>query len=1413
MNFLATWTSLMQLRSRRKPPHARTEATRMGKRTSAIINRGSSPLCRARRLASLVAISGVIIGTLASTAQAGFFPSGQFGSSGSANGQFSTPEGVAVDQATGDVYVADHVNNRVERFDPTGNYLSQFQVSGPAGVAIDQATGDLYVTELDNDVVDKFDPSGNLILQFGSTGSGDGQFGSGSQLGPNSAAVDPTTGDVYVADPANSRVEKFDPNGNFLSSISISGCLDSWRSVAVDSNGNLYFVACSSVHKYDSTGNPQPYALTNFVGAVGWLTVDAAGDVFVAAGQGYGIYEYDSSGNQLDHFAVGGVPDTTFGMAFGDAHGILYVTDYYGDLGDMYQTLPPGPPAVVRESASPTGEAATSATLQGEIVPASYATTYHFEYGTTTSYGTSVPVPDGSLPGDFDVHPVSAGISGLQPRTIYHYRLVATNSAGTTDGPDRTFTTGFAITSFASQITNADGSTDTQAGSHPYQITTSFSFNTALIDGTPSLAGGYEKDIQVDLPAGLVGDPQAVPQCTQLDFQNGGYDTNCPISSVVGTAEVDRTSGSSADTRIFNLEPPPGVPAEFGMVVVDAGAKVRLDASVRTGGDYGITIGVHNITQAVDVAGSTLHFWGVPADPSHDALRGGPAGVPPKAFLTMPTACSGPLTTTMRADSWDDPGDYVSAQSVTQDSHGNPISLNGCNRLDFSPTITVQPDTTIADSPSGLSVDLHMPQTDNPDGLAEANLKTAVVTLPAGVSVNPSSANGLAACSEAQIGIDNANEPTCPDASKIGSVEVDTPLLPNPLKGSVYVAQQGSNPFESLLAIYVTAEDPVSGVLVKLAGHVVADPVTGQLTTTFDNNPQLPFTDFKLNFFGGPRGVLATPESCGTFTTTSSLTAWSGTSAVSLSDPFTISPGCVSGFSPTFLAGTTNPQAGSFSPFVLSFQRSDTDQYFSGLAVKLPPGMLAKLAGVSECSDAELAAAAANTGTAELANPSCPANSQVGTVQTGAGAGPDPYFVPGKAYLTGPYKGAPYGLAVVVPAVAGPYDLGTVVVRQALYVDPTTAQVTAVSDPFPTILQGIPLRIRRVDVNLNRPDFTLNPTSCNPMSIGALMSSTGGLGVGFTPRFQVGGCQALPFSPKLNMSLTGRGRTRSGDHPDLIATLTQRSGQANLHNAKVALPLSLALDPNNSQHVCNYDVAQAVHGGAVGCPKSTIVGLAAAQTPLLDKPLTGPVYLVQGIRFGKNGQRIRTLPSLLIPLRGQIALDLRANSSVNGAQQLVTTFSTIPDAPVSKFTLTITGGPKGLLVITGRGRTICGKKQVANSQFGAQSGKVNTQNDMLGTPCGKAAGLRHTAVKRDTVRVSVHVPGAGKLHASGKWLKSQLRRFGHAQTVTLDLHLTKAAIRRLHHKHGHLQTQVMLNWTPAGGGTHPMQTRVLTIRS
>ena len=740
----------------------------------------------------------------------------------------------------------------------------------------------------------------------------------------------------------------------------------------------------------------------------------------------------------------------------------------------------------------------------------------------------------------------------------------------------------------------------------------------------------------------------------------------------------------------------------------------------------------------------SIAIWGVPADPSHDAERfrpgasnpgdgnGNPlAAGSPAPFLTYPFVCSGtPLATSIQADDWFVPG-------RTCRRRGSLPAPTNCGSLAVSsPSLSVQPLSSTAGAPSGYGIDLSVPQDLDPYSLSTPPLQNVSVTLPEGVQLSAPAANGLSGCTDAELGLHSLVAAACPDSSKVGSVEIDTPLLPDPLTGSIFVGSQVSStdPFR----IFLVAQG--DGVTVKLAGAVQFDPATGQLTTAFDNNPEIGFSELKLDFFGGPDAALSNPASCGTYTASSDITPYGGVPAQSPSGSFVIDQGCGTGgaFSPALSAGLSNPVAGAFTSFVMDLTRPDGQQNISGLTVKLPPGVTAKLAGVPLCPDADTASG------------DCPGGSQVGTTTAAVGDGPSPLYLPqpGKTptavYLAGAYKGAPYSLVIVVPAQAGPYDLGTIVVRAALFVDPTTAQVTVVSDPLPQIVMGVPNQYQRIYVNINRPDFMIAPTSCDPMQISATVtgvplggpvsvnpaqigySTAPGQNTTVTSPLQVGDCSALGFSPKLKMALTGKGKTKSGDHPTLTATLSQPFGQANIHAAKVTLPLSMALDPNNSQHVCNYDVALAVHGGAVGCPASTIVGSATAVTPLLSQPLTGDVYLVQGIRFS-HGIRIRTLPSLLIPLRGQIALDLRAQSSVNGASALVTTFSTIPDAPVSKFTLQIAGGKKGLLVITGRGRTICNKAQVTTASLGAQSGKVENSSIRMSTPCGKVhKAKKHT---------------------------------------------------------------------------------------
>jgi hypothetical protein len=655
-------------------------------------------------------------------------------------------------------------------------------------------------------------------------------------------------------------------------------------------------------------------------------------------------------------------------------------------------------------------------------------------------------------------------------------------------------------------------------------------------------------------------------------------------------------------------------------------------------------------------------------------------------FLTTPTSCTTTLTAKLTANSWQSPGSIDTASA-------HMPGMSNCEALSFSPTLSAQPDPKVADSPAGMNVDLHVPQApDTPSALATPAVKKAVVTLPPGMTLNSATADGLGVCSEKQFGLTKSNQPACPNASKIGSVEIDSPIQADPLVGSVYLAEPVVNEVHSLLAIYVAGQS--DGVLVKLVGATMPNLATGQLTVTFPNSPQLPFSDFKLDFFNGPRAALATPESCGTFKTTSALTPWSGGAAATPSDAFTLRSGCVSGFSPTFIAGVSNPQAGASSPFALSFSRGDTDQEFAGLTTTLPQGLLAKLGSVPLC-----ASAAAESGT-------CQASSQVGTAEVGAGAGPEPFFLPGKVYLTGPYKGGPYGLAIVTHPHAGPVSLGTLVVRQSLHIDPTTAQVTVVSDRFPTILLGIPLRIRRIDVNLNRPGFMVNPTSCDVMKVTAVLTSTMGKKAPEASRFQVGGCSGLGFSPSLKMALKGTKHT--GGNPTLVTTLsepvTHPFAQANLRSARVTLPPSLGPNLGALNSLCPKSVADAVGSGAVGCPKGSIVGTASVQTPLLAKPLTGSVYVVQGTSL---------LPTLLVPLRGPIALNLRATTALKNGR-LITTFQNIPDAAVSKFVLTFAGGPNGLLTIS---KNICSSPQVADSDMVAHSGQTKSSHVTLSTPC------------------------------------------------------------------------------------------------
>jgi hypothetical protein len=931
----------------------------------------------------------------------------------------------------------------------------------------------------------------------------------------------------------------------------------------------------------------------------------------------------------------------------------------------------------------------------------------------------------------------------------------------------------------------------TQAGGHPYSLSIQIELNTATdsVNG-PDWPIDPVKNLIVNSPPGLIGNPTVMAQCTMDQLADPNARPQCSPDSQVGVINIVTPLGQAfrfPAFPVFNMVPPPGVPARFSFNF--GGTVISLDAEVRSGGDYGFTVAGHNTSEGLALAGVELTLWGVPADPIHTperscpgqtaAAQSGmtcPAGIEPQAFLTLPTSCTGPTTTTLQADSWFNPG--VTHSDGTPDlsdpnwrqaaftSHdppgiaddpsplhplaptfpglapaqwGPPQGNTGCAAVPFQPQISVAPTNRRADSPTGLTVDLKVPQQElgDPQALAQADLKDAVVKLPVGMSINAASADGLAGCSLAQIGLHSQNtEPTCPDNSKIGTVTIDTPLLDHPIEGAVYLAKQGENPFGSLFALYIVGDDHAqSGTVIKLAGEVQADPQTGQLTTTFTDQPQLPFEDLHLELFGGSRAALRTPPRCGTAATEVSLAPWSGNPPVNLSSKFQITEGpggapCPpnpAAFNPKLSAGTTNPLAGAFSPFVLRLTRDDGSQELKGLTTTLPEGLTGKLAGIPYCPDSVLAAipTAEGTGTAQLAAPSCPAASQVGTVIAGAGAGPTPLYVDtGRAYLAGPYKGAPLSLAIVTPAIAGPFDLGNVVVRTALQVDPYTTEITAQTDSLPTILDGVPLDLRDVRVYLNRPDFTLNPTGCDAAQIGGTASGTEGSSAPISTPFQVAGCQNLGFKPTLKLSL--KGKTKRSGHPSLRAVLTypSKGAYSNIASAQVALPHAEFLDQGNLDKVCTQPQLR-THT----CPAKSVYGHAKAWTPLLDKPLEGPVYL--GVGFGYK------LPALVAELDGQIRVLLKGKVDTTKKEGIRNTFEAVPDAPVSRFELSLKGGKKyGLLE---NSENICRKTQKADARFAAHSGKVLEMAPVIANDCGKKKGQKRG-----------HKGGKGKPHHGGR---------------------------------------------------------------
>ncbi len=914
----------------------------------------------------------------------------------------------------------------------------------------------------------------------------------------------------------------------------------------------------------------------------------------------------------------------------------------------------------------------------------------------------------------------------------------------------------FGIAGFEAKVTNADENDDYEpAGGHPHFGITDILFNTTA-DGTPD---GNVKDIRVDVPPGLVSNPQALPQCTDTQRTT----TGCPPATQLGTEELTAVAGgvflqlkvpfynmTFDDTQVsrFGFNPEKAgdalgpIPTEV-VSAVGALEPVDIIGGVRWEGDYGVYFTISDTANTPEVISSKLTFFGVPASTAHNAERGEAclgaqtniATVPvtlfpftcnsggqtssatPTPFLTNPTRClEQRLTTTLTA--WSHADEMVQATSLSSTRDDGGEGPSNCNQLPFAPTISVAPDTTEPDSPVGPEFGLHVPADGllTPGQLSTAHVEDASITLPPGMTLNPSAANGLEACTDAGLALGTRDPVNCPVASEIGTVSVDTPLLPTPLEGTIYVGQpQPGNQYR----VFLTADG--NGVSVRLKGSARPDPSTGQLTVVFEDNPQQAFEDITLDVRDGSRAPLATPVDCGQKTATSLLKPYSGTPSVSPSSNFEIAgQGCPPTFEPGFGARSANPTSGAFAPLQADIARADRNEFLSGVRVDTPPGLGAMISRVEKCADA-----AATAGT-------CPAGSRIGTVRTRSGSGSEPFALSGPVYFTEGYKGAPFGMVAVIRAIAGPYDLGTVIVRQQVHVDPNDAHVTVISDPLPQILEGVPIRLRDVEVAIDRDGFVYNPTSCGDRQVGATLHSIQGTARTRAAGVRFDGCEALSFAPKLAMKLTGAKQTKFSKHPSLTTTVTQGARQANIGTARVVLPLSLALDPNNAQAICGYEAAL-----RADCPAKSQIGTASAVSPALDRPLKGPVYFVQGIRFDPTtGNRIRTLPTLLVKLNGELRVNLRGVTSVEN-KRLVSTFERVPDAPVSRFDLKLKGGKGGILAVAAR-KGLCGRRQreISQATFTGQNAKQAAFPVTMPKPC-KRPGLKIKRVRANGNRLVV----------------------------------------------------------------------------
>ncbi|HXB66190.1 MAG TPA: hypothetical protein VNV42_15070 [Solirubrobacteraceae bacterium] len=866
------------------------------------------------------------------------------------------------------------------------------------------------------------------------------------------------------------------------------------------------------------------------------------------------------------------------------------------------------------------------------------------------------------------------------------------------------------------ETAEAPGPPDFQAGSHPYQVTISEEFNTFLNSEFQLEPEGSVKDIDMQLPPGLIGNASAVPQCPMVVFDESVLLHNdCPSDTQIGVITVHSPVVTNTEP-LTNLAPAPGHAAQFGAMGI---APAVVNAQLRSTGEYALTVEQHNLAQVLPITGVSVTIWGVPADPSHNPFRGEcleeetgtskgscSTGAPVEPLLTMPSSCAEPLTANVAVDSWEAPGAFL-RQSTTA-GH-----LSGCEQLEFDPTVTVRPESADADSPTGMAIEVGMPYNNDPSTLGSASLRDVEVALPAGISINPATAGGLGGCTPAQVGLDEEGPADCPNESRAGSFEVQSPLLSKPMRGAIYIAQP-PDPFDGVLGVYLVGE--ADGLEIKLPGQLRARSSDGQLTFTLSDAPQLPITALNLDLSGGPRATLATPAACGVFEATAALTSYSAPESggpVARSNSFAIDEACGGQFTPSLKAGTTSAVAGHPSAFAMELTRTDGQQYLQNFGVTLPPGLLANIVSVAHCGESEAVTGA------------CPAASEVGTITVGDGAGPTPNYLSGHVYFTGPFRGDPYGIVIVMSAVAGPFNLGTVVVRGGIAIDLATASVSISVEPFPTILDGVPLRIKSVELT-TVPGFMANPTNCAAQQVTATVGSRAGASVLLSTPFQVVGCASLAFTPTL-AATTEAPASRTDGVGLKLAIAYPAETQANLGKVVVELPRQVRARLSTIQQTCN---AGRFAQGPAQCPASAVVGSARVTTKILPSPLAGNIYLVSGAGL---------LPHLEMMLAGDgITYQLAGQFSISKHGVTTALFEGLPDVPLSSVLINLPRGPHSVL---GANTDLCKHPVTVGYSFTAQAGAHLHHTTKLAVASGCSAGRAHD--KRAAPR------GGARKHAHG----------------------------------------------------------------